>query len=66
MESSINTNQRLITILLVLLIIFVVVLISGIVAGWLWMGGRMIGWGGIMTNTMANACIDMMRNIQSP
>ena len=29
------------------------------------LGGGMMGWGGMMTNDMANACIDMMRNIQS-
>ena len=62
MESTTNTNQRLIAILLVLLIVFVGLLIIGSVAGWLWMGGGMMGWGGIT----ANACTDMMGNIQSP
>ena len=64
-EMNTNTNQRLVTILLVLLIILLALLIIGIIASWLWMGG-MMGWGGMTSNDMANACIDMMRNIQSP
>lgn len=73
-EMNTNTNQRLVNVLLVLLIVFVALLILGIVAGWLWMGG-MMGWGGMtfapgasagVTNDMANACIDTMRNIQGP
>ena len=64
-EMNTNTNQRLVAILLILLIVFVGLLTIGIIAGWLWMGG-MMGWGGTMTNDMANACIDMMRNIQAP
>ena len=65
-EMNTNTNQRLVTILLVLLIILLALLVLGIIAGWLWMGGGMMGWGGMMSNDMANACIDMMRNIQGP
>ena len=65
MESTINTNQRLIIILLALLIVFVGLLIIGIIASWLWMGG-MMGWGGMTSNDMANACLDLMRNIQGP
>ena len=64
-NTTVTTNQRLVTILLILLIVFVALIIIGIIAGWLWMGG-MMGWGGIMTNDMANACIDMMRNVQAP
>ena len=66
MNTSPTTNQRLVTILLVLLIVLVALLVIGIVAGWLWMGGGMMGWGGMMTNHMANACLDMMRNFKSP
>ena len=80
MNTAITTNQRLVTILLVLLIIFVVLLIIGIVAGWLWMGG-MMGWGGMtlapgasagvamngqMMNNMMSACTNMMQNFQNP
>lgn len=66
MDATVTTNQRLVTILLVLLIILLALLILGIIAGWLMMGG-MMGWGGMMvTNDMANACLDLMRNIQSP
>jgi hypothetical protein len=64
-EMNTNTNQRLVNILLVLLIVFVALLIIGIIGGWLWMGG-MMGWGGMISNDMANACIDTMRNIQGP
>ena len=63
-EMNTNTNQRLVTILLVLLIVFVGLLVIGIIASWLWMGG-MMGWG-MTSNDMANACIAMTRNIQSP
>ena len=68
MNTTVTTNQRLVTILLVLLIVFVVLLILGIVASWLWMGG-MMGWGGMngqMMNNMMSACTDMMRNFQNP
>lgn len=71
MNTTITTNQRLVTILLVLLIAFVTLLILGIVAGWSMMGG-MMGWGGMMgmsgqmMNNMMSACTDMMRNFQTP
>mgnify|MGYP001278012835 CR=1 FL=1 len=73
-EMTTSTNQRLVTILLVLLIVFVALLILGIIAGWLWMGGMTlapgasagVGWGGISTNDMSKACADMMRNFQTP
>jgi hypothetical protein len=72
MNTTITTNQRLVTILLVLLIVFVVLFILGTVVGWLWMGGGMMGWGGMMgmngqmMNNMMSACTDMMRNFQNP
>ena len=70
MNTSVTTNQRLVTILLVLLIIFLTLLVLGIVAGFLMMGGGMMGWGGMMNggtmNTMMSACTDMMRNFQTP
>jgi len=47
MNTTLITNQRLVTVLLVLLIISVVLLIIGIVAGFLMMGGGMIGMGGM-------------------
>ena len=71
MNTTVNTNQRLVTILLVLLIVFVVLLILGIVTGWLVMGG-MMRWGGMMgmnpqiINNMMSACTDMMRSFQTP
>ena len=67
-----TTNQRLVTILLVLLIVLVTLLVIGIVAGFLMMGGGMMGWGGMMgmngqtMNNMVSACTDMMRNFQTP
>ena len=67
MNTSVTTNQRLVTILLVLLIILLALLVLGIVAGFLMMGGGMMGMmnmGGIMSNDMANTCIEMMSNIQ--
>jgi flagellar basal body-associated protein FliL len=64
-EMNTNTNQRLVTILLVLLIILLALLVLGIVAGFLMMGG-MMGWGGMMSNEMANGCLEMMRNFQGP
>ena len=64
-EMKTNTNQHLVTILLVLLIILLALLIIGIIAGWLWMGG-MMGWGGMTTNDMSKACLEMMRNVQAP
>jgi flagellar basal body-associated protein FliL len=72
MNTTVTTNQRLVTILLVLLIVFVVLLIVGVVAGWLWIGSGMMGWGsmlgmnGQMMNNMMSACTDMMRNFQTP
>ena len=65
MSTALTTNQRLVTILLVLLIILLGLLIIGIIAGWLWMGG-MMGWGGMTTNDMSKACLEMMRNVQAP
>ena len=79
MDATTNTNQRLTTIALVLLIILVALLVIGIVVGFLMMGGGMMGIGGMtlapgasagvnggMMNDMHTACTDMMRNIQSP
>lgn len=72
MNTTITTNQRLVTILLILLIIFIGLLILGIVAGWIIIGSGMMGWGGMMgmngqmMNTMMSACSDMMRNFQNP
>ena len=69
MNTAITTNQRLVTILLVLLIILLVLLVIGIVAGlvmmgWGMMNGGMMGMGGMMTNDMSKACLEMMRNVQ--
>ena len=71
LNTPVTTNQRLITIVLVLLIILLALLVIGIVAGFLMMGwgmmnGGMMGMGGMMTNDMSKACLGMMRNIQSP
>ena len=71
LNTPVTTNQRLITIVLVLLIILLALLVIGIVAGFLMMGwgimnGGMMGMGGMMTNDVSKACVDMMRNIQSP
>ena len=69
-NSTATTNQRLVTILLVLLVILVALLVIGTVAGFLMMGGGMMGSGGMMNGGMMNdmhtACLDTMRNIQSP
>jgi len=73
-NSTATTNQRLVTILLVLLVILVALLVIGIVAGFLMMGGGMMGWGGMtlapgasagVNGGMTTACLDMMRNIQA-
>ena len=73
-EMTTNTNQRLVTILLVLLIILLGLLVLGIVASFLMMSG-MMGWGGMtlapgasagVANDMANACNEIMRNVQAP
>jgi hypothetical protein len=66
-----STNQRLITILLVLLIVLVVLLILGTVFGLLVRGGMMgsgmmMGMNGQTMNDMMAACIEMMRNFQNP
>ena len=70
-EMNTNTNQRLVTILLVLLIILLGLFVLGIVAsflmmGWGMMNGGMMGMGGMMTNDMSKACLEMMRNVQAP
>lgn len=63
-----STNQRLVTILLVLIIILLALLVLGIVVGFLMMGGMMgmMNMGGMMSNDMANGCIEMMRSFQGP
>jgi hypothetical protein len=66
-----TTNQRLVTILLVLLIVFVVLLILGTVFGFLVSGGMMgsgmmMGMNGQTMNDMMAACIEMMQNFQNP
>ena len=70
MNTTVTTNQRLVTILLVLLIIFVGLLVIGIFARFLMIGGGMMGgmmgMNGQMMNDMMSACSDLMRNFQSP
>lgn len=61
-----NQNQRLVTILLVLLIVFVGLLTLGIIFSFLMMGSGMMGMGGPMMNNMMSACTEMMRNFQNP
>ena len=75
MNTPPTTNQRLVTILLVLLIVLLALLVIGIVAGLIRMGWGMMGWGGMtlapgasagVNGGMTTACLDMMRNFQSP
>ena len=71
MNTVVTTNQRLVTILLVLLIVFVVSLMIGTVArflmgGWMMGGGMMTGISGQTMNDMMSASTDFMRNIQNP
>jgi len=72
MNTAATANQRLVTILLILLIIFVVLLIIGIFAGFPMMGGGMMNMGGRMgmngqtMNDMMSACTEMMQNFQNP
>ena len=66
-----STNQRLVTILLVLLIVLVVLLVLGIILGFLGIGGMMgggmmMGMNGQTMNNMMAACTEMMRNFQNP
>jgi hypothetical protein len=66
-----STNQRLVTILLVLLIVFVALLILGTIFGFLVRGGMMgsgmmMGMNGQTMNDMMAACTEMMRNFQNP
>lgn len=66
-----STNQRLVTILLVLLIIFVALLIIGTIGsfllrGGMMMGGGMMGMNGQTMNDMMSACAQMMQNFQTP
>ena len=71
MDATTTTNQRLMTVLLILLIVLVALLIMGIIASWLGMGGMMrsggmMGMNGQTMNTMLSACSNMMQNFQSP
>lgn len=70
MNTVLTTNQRLVTILFVLLIVFVVLLNIWIIARFLLMGPRMMGgmmsMNGQTMNDMMAACADMMKNFQSP
>jgi hypothetical protein len=71
MDTTVTTNQRLVTILLVLLIVFVVLLVLGTVFSFLVRGGMMgsgmmMGMNGQTMNDMMAACTEMMRNFQNP
>jgi hypothetical protein len=70
MNTTVSTNQRLVTVLLVLLISLLILLVIGTVVGFLMMDGGMMGWGGMMNggmmNDMMNACTNMMQNFQNP
>lgn len=65
MNTMVSTNQRLLTILLVLLIIFVALLIVGTIGSFLLRGG-MMGMNGQTMNDMMSACAQMMQNFQNP
>ena len=65
MNTSVTTNQRLVTILLILLITILGLLVLGIVARFLMMGG-MMGMNGQMMNDMMSACTNMMTSFQNP
>ena len=75
MNTTLITNQRLVTALLVLLIVLVILLVIGIVvvflmmSGGMMMGGMMnpmMGMKGQTMNDMIAACTNMMQNFQSP
>ena len=59
-NTTVIANQRLTTIVLVLLIILLALLVIGILAGFLMMNG------GMMNGGITSACLNMMRNVQSP
>ena len=66
MNTTPTTNQRLVTILLILLIVHVSLLVIGIVVGLLMMSGWMMGTHGQTMNAMMSNCTDMMQNFQRP
>lgn len=67
MNATSTTNQRLVSVLLVLLIILIALLVIGIAVSFLMMGGMMnglmMGTHGMLTNQMSQACIDMMQSV---
>ena len=65
MITSVTTNQRLVTILLILLITLLGLLVLGIVARFLMMGG-MMGMNGQMMNDVMSVCTNMMTSFQNP
>ena len=69
MNTMTTTNQRLVTLLLVLLVIFVGLLIIGTLTGSLFMGGGMMnglmGMNGQSMSKMMAVCSEMMRNFQN-
>ena len=69
MNTMTITNQRLVTLLLVLLVIFVGLLIIGSLTGSLFMGGGMMnglmGMNGQSMSNMMSVCSEMMRNFQN-
>jgi membrane-anchored glycerophosphoryl diester phosphodiesterase (GDPDase) len=66
MNAMATTNQRLVTILLVLLIMLVALLIFGTIGGFLLGGRTMMGVNGQTMNDMISACSGMMQNFQNP
>ena len=73
MNISVTTDQRLRSIVLILLIILISLLIVGTAAFLLTMGGimsggmwRMLGVNGQVTNNLIASCTSMMRSFQKP
>ena len=70
MNATPTSNNRYMTILIVVLIVVLLVLAFNVLA-WFWMmgGGMMVGMMGMngqTMNTMISACTEMMQNFQSP
>jgi hypothetical protein len=70
MNTTLTTNQRLITVFLVLLIVLVSVIVIGVIVSLLigtgMMGGMMWGFNGQAMNAMMSACTNMMQNFRNP
>ena len=64
MNTSINTNQRFLVVLILALVLILILFILGIIVAFVIMGSGMMGMmnTGSMMNTMSETCINMMRS----